>query len=147
LRDDVVAVVDELVTAGHDVIVVDQTSPEQERMGLRTVATVVPGLLPIDFGWNRQRALLMPRLRTALRRGGHRERDLTDAELLRAPQPFASPDVPARALPPHAGGPGPSGSAPMNPPSGPVPSPDARAVPSGRADGGAAPPGARSLLD
>ncbi len=88
LRDDVVAVVDELVTAGHDVIVVDQTSPEQERMGLRTVATVVPGLLPIDFGWNRQRALLMPRLRTALRRGGHRESDLTDAELLRAPHPF-----------------------------------------------------------
>ncbi|MGM1075177.1 amidohydrolase [Streptomyces sp. H28] len=35
----------------------------------------------------------------------------------------------------------------MNPPSGPVPSPDARAVPPGRADGGAAPPGARGLLD
>ncbi|MEU3281366.1 TOMM precursor leader peptide-binding protein [Streptomyces antibioticus] len=88
LRDDVAAVRDELVGAGHDVIVVDQTSPEQEQMGLRTVATVVPGLLPIDFGWNRQRALLMPRLRTALRRGGHRDRDLTDAELLLAPHPF-----------------------------------------------------------
>ncbi|MFF5636089.1 TOMM precursor leader peptide-binding protein [Streptomyces sp. NPDC012825] len=88
LRDDVSVVVDELVEAGHDVVVVDQTTPEQERAGLRTVATVVPGLLPIDFGWNRQRALLMPRLRTALRRGGHRSRDLTEAELLRAPHPF-----------------------------------------------------------
>ncbi|MFE4422203.1 TOMM precursor leader peptide-binding protein [Streptomyces sp. NPDC056817] len=88
LRDDVAVVRDELVRAGHDVIVVDQTSPEQERMGLRTVGTVVPGLLPIDFGWNRQRALLMPRLRTALRRGGHRDRDLTDAEIRRAPHPF-----------------------------------------------------------
>ncbi|MGY3206130.1 TOMM precursor leader peptide-binding protein [Streptomyces sp. TE5632] len=88
LRDDVAVVRDELVRAGHDVIVVDQTSPEQERMGLRTVSTVVPGLLPIDFGWNRQRALLMPRLRTALRRGGHRDRDLTDAEIRRAPHPF-----------------------------------------------------------
>ncbi|WP_435843652.1 TOMM precursor leader peptide-binding protein [Streptomyces fradiae] len=88
LRDDLLAVRDELVRAGHDVIVVDQTSPEQERMGLRTVSTVVPGLLPIDFGWNRQRALLMPRLRTALRRGGHRERDLTEAEVNRAPHPF-----------------------------------------------------------
>ncbi|MFE9168755.1 TOMM precursor leader peptide-binding protein [Streptomyces kebangsaanensis] len=88
LRDDVAVVRDELVRAGHDVVVVDQTSPEQERMGLRTVSTVVPGLLPIDFGWNRQRALLMPRLRTALRRGGHRDRDLTDAEILRAPHPF-----------------------------------------------------------
>ncbi|MEV2209456.1 TOMM precursor leader peptide-binding protein, partial [Streptomyces sp. NPDC047970] len=88
LRDDVAAVGDELVRAGHDVIVVDQTSPEQERMGLRTVSAVVPGLLPIDFGWNRQRALLMPRLRTALRRGGHRDADLGEAELLRAPHPF-----------------------------------------------------------
>ncbi|MFG3353122.1 TOMM precursor leader peptide-binding protein [Streptomyces sp. NPDC048001] len=88
LRDDVAAVGDELVRAGHDVIVVDQTSPEQERMGLRTVSAVVPGLLPIDFGWNRQRALLMPRLRTALRRGGHRDADLAEAELLRAPHPF-----------------------------------------------------------
>ncbi|GAT84453.1 cyclodehydratase [Streptomyces sp. F-3] len=88
LLDDVAVVRDELVRAGHDVIVVDQTSPEQERMGLRTISAVVPGLLPIDFGWNRQRALLMPRLRTALRRGGHRDRDLTDAEIRRAPHPF-----------------------------------------------------------
>ncbi|MEU8518858.1 TOMM precursor leader peptide-binding protein [Streptomyces sp. NBC_01216] len=88
LRDDVAVVRDALVGAGHDVVVVDQTSPEQERMGLRTVCTVVPGLLPIDFGWNRQRALLMPRLRTALRRGGHRARDLTDADVHRAPHPF-----------------------------------------------------------
>ncbi|MFF4244804.1 TOMM precursor leader peptide-binding protein [Streptomyces sp. NPDC001822] len=88
LRDDVRAVVDELVGAGHDVIAVDQTTPEQAGMGLRTVSTLVPGLLPIDFGWNRQRAPLMPRLRTALRRGGHRTTDLTDAEIRRVPHPF-----------------------------------------------------------
>ncbi|MEE1926723.1 TOMM precursor leader peptide-binding protein [Streptomyces sp. TRM 70351] len=88
LRDDVLAVRDALVGAGHDVIAVDQTTPEQERMGLRTVSTLVPGLLPIDFGWNRQRALLLPRLRTALRRGGHRATDLTDAEIRRVPHPF-----------------------------------------------------------
>lgn len=69
-------------------IVVDQTTPEQERVGLRTVSTLVPGLLPIDFGWNRQRAPLMPRLRTALRRGGHRTTDLTDAEIRMVPHPF-----------------------------------------------------------
>ncbi|MFE4451674.1 TOMM precursor leader peptide-binding protein [Streptomyces sp. NPDC056796] len=88
LSDDVRAVVGELAAAGHDVIAVDQTTPEQERMGLRTVSTLVPGLLPIDFGWNRQRAPLMPRLRTALRRGGHRTTDLTDAEIRMVPHPF-----------------------------------------------------------
>ncbi|MFI8420683.1 TOMM precursor leader peptide-binding protein [Streptomyces sp. NPDC085479] len=88
LRDDLRVVTEALTGAGHDVVVVDQTTPEQERMGLRTVSTLVPGLLPIDFGWNRQRAPLMPRLRTALRRGGHRATDLTDREVHRVPHPF-----------------------------------------------------------
>ncbi|MFF5337954.1 TOMM precursor leader peptide-binding protein [Streptomyces sp. NPDC013181] len=88
LRDDLRAVVDQLAGAGHDVIAVDQTTPEQERMGLRTVATLAPGLLPIDFGWNRRRAPYMPRLRTALRRGGHRTTDLTEAGMRMVPHPF-----------------------------------------------------------
>ncbi|MFF2850665.1 TOMM precursor leader peptide-binding protein [Streptomyces sp. NPDC058001] len=88
LRDDVAFVRDELVRAGHDVVVVDQTTPEQHRMGLRTVATLVPGLLPIDFGWSRQRAPLLPRLRTAAYRGGLRTAPLTDAEIRRVPHPF-----------------------------------------------------------
>ena len=88
LLDDVLFCRDELVRAGHDVIVVDQTTSEQERIGLRTVSTIVPGLLPIDFGWAKQRALLMPRMRTALRRGGLRAADLTDAQIRRVPHPF-----------------------------------------------------------
>ncbi|MBP2406733.1 bacteriocin biosynthesis docking scaffold, SagD family [Streptomyces netropsis] len=88
LRDDVLLCRDELVRAGFDVIVVDQTSPEQERMGLTTVSTVVPGLLPIDFGWSRQRAPRMPRMRSAFRRAGWRSTDLTDDELRMVPHPF-----------------------------------------------------------
>ncbi|MCZ4124574.1 TOMM precursor leader peptide-binding protein [Streptomyces sp. H39-S7] len=88
LLDDVVLCRDALVGAGFDVIVVDQTTPEQERLGLRTVCTLVPGLLPIDFGWTRQRALTMPRLRSAFRRAGLRDTDLADGELRRVPHPF-----------------------------------------------------------
>jgi ribosomal protein S12 methylthiotransferase accessory factor len=88
LREDVLWCRDELGRAGYEVIVVDQTTPEQRRMGLRTVCTIVPGLLPIDFGWSRQRALTMPRLRTALRRGGLRADDLAEAEIRRVPHPF-----------------------------------------------------------
>jgi ribosomal protein S12 methylthiotransferase accessory factor len=51
-----------LADLGHDVVVVDQTTPEQARRGVCAVRVVVPGLLPIDFGWSRQRALRMPRL-------------------------------------------------------------------------------------
>ncbi|MGI5152733.1 TOMM precursor leader peptide-binding protein [Plantactinospora sp. CA-294935] len=71
LRQDLQGILDELYGKGYDVIVVDQTTPEQFGMGLRTVCTIVPGLLPIDFGWRRQRALTMPRLERRMReRGG-----------------------------------------------------------------------------
>ncbi|MFI6785066.1 TOMM precursor leader peptide-binding protein [Micromonospora sp. NPDC050276] len=78
----------ELERTGFDVIVVDQTTPEQRRMGLHTVSTIVPGLLPIDFGWTRQRALQMPRLRSAPRLAGLRTSDLTDRDLRTVPHPF-----------------------------------------------------------
>jgi ribosomal protein S12 methylthiotransferase accessory factor len=79
---------DELVKAGHDVIVVDQTSSEQRMVGLRSVCMVVPGLVPIDFGWSLQRALHMPRTFTALRCAGLRSADLSPADLHRVPHPF-----------------------------------------------------------
>ncbi|MEI7032418.1 TOMM precursor leader peptide-binding protein [Streptomyces pratensis] len=88
LREDLERCVDAVTAAGFDVIVVDQTMPEQRELGLRTVSVIVPGLLPIDFGWSRQRALGMPRLRTALREAGLRTADLTDADLNSAPHPF-----------------------------------------------------------
>ncbi|QKW18188.1 TOMM precursor leader peptide-binding protein [Kitasatospora sp. NA04385] len=88
LLDDLLFCRDQLTGAGYDVIAVDQTTPEQRALGLHTVCTIVPGLLPIDFGWTRQRALHLPRLRTALRRGGLRDTDLSDAELRLVPHPF-----------------------------------------------------------
>lgn len=88
LRDDVDNVVQEIAAAGYDTIVVDQTTPEQNDLGLHTVATFAPGLLPIDFGWNRQRALRMPRLRNAFRHAGWRSTDLADADIVRLPHPF-----------------------------------------------------------
>ncbi|MER6830575.1 TOMM precursor leader peptide-binding protein [Streptosporangium sp. NPDC000563] len=80
---------DRLVDAGLDVLVVDQTAPEQELLGLRTVRVIAPGLLPMDFGWSRQRALHMPRTRSAFRRAGWRTTDLDDSELHQVPHPFA----------------------------------------------------------
>ncbi|MFF8611658.1 TOMM precursor leader peptide-binding protein [Streptomyces sp. NPDC015350] len=88
LREDLTRCVDAVTAAGFDVIVVDQTMPEQRGLGLTTVGVIVPGLLPIDFGWTRQRALGMDRLRTALREAGLRGHDLADADLNPAPHPF-----------------------------------------------------------
>ncbi|WP_239313939.1 TOMM precursor leader peptide-binding protein [Plantactinospora mayteni] len=88
LLDDLRRCVDEIGAAGFDVIVVDQTMPEERDLGLHTVKVIVPGLVPIDFGWQRQRAPLLPRTRTALRAAGLRDRDLRPEELNNAPHPF-----------------------------------------------------------
>ncbi|MGW4817685.1 TOMM precursor leader peptide-binding protein [Streptomyces sp. NPDC004227] len=88
VRDDLLAAVDAVTSAGFDVVVVDQTTPEQRALGLHTVKVLVPGLLPLDFGWTRQRARHMPRMRTALREAGLRPDDLTVADLNPGPHPF-----------------------------------------------------------
>ncbi|MBP2406740.1 TOMM precursor leader peptide-binding protein [Streptomyces syringium] len=88
LATDVGTCVDAVAAAGFDVIVVDQTLPEQRDLGLHTVSVLVPGLVPIDFGRRRQRALRMPRTRTALYEAGLRERELLPGELNPAPHPF-----------------------------------------------------------
>jgi ribosomal protein S12 methylthiotransferase accessory factor len=88
LRGDVESCVAMLAEAGHDVIVVNQTLDLQRELGLHTVSVIVPGLLPIDFGWARQRAPYMPRMRTAPRAAGLVDRDLTLADLHLVPHPF-----------------------------------------------------------
>ncbi|MGW1158640.1 TOMM precursor leader peptide-binding protein [Streptomyces sp. NPDC002519] len=88
LREDVERCVAAVTARGFDVVVVDQTAPEQRALGLSTVKVLVPGLIPIDFGWSRQRGPLMPRVRTALREGGLRDDDLTPDDLNPAPHPF-----------------------------------------------------------
>ncbi|SFD98607.1 ribosomal protein S12 methylthiotransferase accessory factor [Actinacidiphila alni] len=88
LAADVATCVGAVTKAGFDVIVIDQTMPEQRALGFHTAGVIVPGLLPIDFGWRRQRARHLPRTRTALREAGLRDRDLTADDLNEAPHPF-----------------------------------------------------------
>ncbi|MEU4094291.1 TOMM precursor leader peptide-binding protein [Streptomyces sp. NPDC026673] len=88
LREDLEAAVAAVTAHGFDVVVVDQTMPEQRDVGLHTASVLVPGLVPIDFGWHRQRALHLPRLRTAPREAGFTDHDLRTDELNLAPHPF-----------------------------------------------------------
>ena len=60
----------ELLRPDYEVLVVEQTLPAQKVLGVRSVKVIVPGLVPIDFGWRQQRALSMPR--TAERAGAYR---------------------------------------------------------------------------
>ncbi|MFE0348728.1 TOMM precursor leader peptide-binding protein [Streptomyces griseoluteus] len=88
LRADVEAVVADVTARGFDVVVVDQTAPEQRGLGLSTAKVLVPGLIPIDFGFSRQRGPWLPRTRTALREAGLRTADLPPYDCNPAPHPF-----------------------------------------------------------
>lgn len=88
LRDDVRFCIEHVLALGFDVVAVNQTPPEQAVADLHTVRVLVPGFLPIDFGWDRQRAVGMPRLRTVLRQSGLRPTDLDPTDLHLHPHPF-----------------------------------------------------------
>ncbi|WP_152442593.1 TOMM precursor leader peptide-binding protein [Nocardiopsis kunsanensis] len=88
LTDDLRYCRDELARAGFDTLVVDQTSPEQRRSGVHTVCVLTPGLLPIDFGWDRQRALLMPRIGRVARDHGWEPQRVREALSAAVPHPF-----------------------------------------------------------
>ncbi|MGW8485718.1 TOMM precursor leader peptide-binding protein [Streptomyces sp. NPDC055886] len=74
--------------APGDVVVIDQTSAEQVGLGLRTVAVIAQGLIPIDFGWDQQRALHSERLRSAAYGAGLRAEPLGEQDIHRHPHPF-----------------------------------------------------------
>ncbi len=88
LLDDLSYCLNHVLGLGMDVIIVDQTSPETARAGLKTVCVIVPGLLPMEFGWLRWRALELPRLRTVPRTAGFLETDFDPAMCNLVPHPF-----------------------------------------------------------
>lgn len=79
----------ELLDTDQDVLVVEQTLPTQAALGVRSVKVLLPGLVPIDFGWHRQRALSMARTkeRAAAFRDTHRPASGQD-EMVLVPHPF-----------------------------------------------------------
>ncbi len=88
LLDDLQLCIDVIVKLGMDVIVVEQTSPELEGTGLKVARVIIPGLLPIDFGWGMQRAYNLPRLRTVPRSAGFLKEDFDPSLLNTTPHPF-----------------------------------------------------------
>lgn len=55
LTDELRALIARLLTVADDVLVVDQTSDELARLGLRCVKVLAPGLLPMTFGHQHRR--------------------------------------------------------------------------------------------
>jgi ribosomal protein S12 methylthiotransferase accessory factor len=71
-----------------DVIVVDQTTPEISQNGLHCVKVIIPGMLPMTFGYDLTRLQGLGRVLTVPMELGYRKHPLTYKELNPHPHPF-----------------------------------------------------------
>lgn len=88
LTDDLTEMMRRLARHGLDVIVVNQTTPEHQVGGFCCVKTIVPGLLPMTFGYHNRRTHGLPRLLEVPRLLGYRDRALRPEEINPHPHPF-----------------------------------------------------------
>jgi ribosomal protein S12 methylthiotransferase accessory factor len=86
LRDDIDHLLAMLASVGlRQVVTVDQTCVEALRAGLRTVKVLIPGALPMDFGYGKCRAHRLPRFTALTATLGGQGTSYTH----RIPHPFA----------------------------------------------------------
>jgi ribosomal protein S12 methylthiotransferase accessory factor len=90
LREDLLEMLDRFRSENMAVIVVNQTGPEHQAVGLHCVRVLIPGTLPLTYGHRRRRLRNLPRLLTAPRRLGRAETPLSAADINQLPHPFAA---------------------------------------------------------
>lgn len=80
--------VDVILRRGLDVVVIDQTSPEQRSIGMRSVKVLIPGALPMTFGHLNRRTRGLRRLLEVPRELGYWKSPKSYDELELYPHPF-----------------------------------------------------------
>jgi len=88
LTADLADLLEAVMGCGLDVIVVDQTSPEILRNGLHCVKVIVPGMLPMTFGYHMTRLEGLGRVLTVPARLGYAREPLEPGQLNPHPHPF-----------------------------------------------------------
>ncbi len=88
LRADLQYSIEQLFKLDIDLIVVDQTAPELKGTGLKVARVIAPGLVPIDFGWDRHRLFDLARIRTVPHTAGYYETEWDMSTLNITPHPF-----------------------------------------------------------
>jgi ribosomal protein S12 methylthiotransferase accessory factor len=88
LSDDLREAVKRFLDSWMDVVVVDQTAPEHRAGGFSCVKVLVPGSVPMTFGYHHRRTVGLPRLGTVPKLLGHRPEPLPYEDLNPHPHPF-----------------------------------------------------------
>jgi ribosomal protein S12 methylthiotransferase accessory factor len=78
---------DTLTRLHGDVVIIDETTPELEALGIRAVKTLVQGMLTMSFG-HQYRRIVMKRVQEAPVRTGRRRSPIREEEINLFPHPF-----------------------------------------------------------
>jgi len=88
LTDDLKDILQALRQSDLEVIVIDQTSPEIERNGLHCVKVLIPGMLPMTFGYSLTRLMGLERVLKVPVLLGYADHPLAPDQLNPHPHPF-----------------------------------------------------------
>lgn len=88
LTDDLKHLLRTFRSLSMDVIVVDQTTPEMERNGLSCVKVLIPGMLPMTFGYHMTRLVGLDRVLKVPAKLGYADAPLRPEQLNAHPHPF-----------------------------------------------------------
>ncbi|WP_243735047.1 TOMM precursor leader peptide-binding protein [Paenibacillus turpanensis] len=88
MKEELEALLHRLEAHGFEVIVVDQTSPETLKKGLHCVKVLIPGMLPMSFGYAFTRLTGLSRVLEIPEKLGFTNRPLTPEQLNPHPHPF-----------------------------------------------------------
>lgn len=88
LTEDLKAMIGKFLRLHLDVVVVDQTTPELRRNGLHCVKVLIPGMLPMTFGYHFTRLAGLERALRVPAELGYAKRPLRPEELNAHPHPF-----------------------------------------------------------
>ncbi|OXM83010.1 TOMM precursor leader peptide-binding protein [Paenibacillus rigui] len=88
LTEDLKAMIGKFLRLHLDVVVVDQTTPELRRNGLHCVKVLIPGMLPMTFGYHFTRLAGLERALRVPAELGYIEKPLHPEELNAHPHPF-----------------------------------------------------------
>lgn len=88
LTEDLTRLIDHYQAQGVDTIVVDQTTPEQRKLGFHCAKVIMPGMLPMTFGHQYRRVHGFKRLAEWPVLLGYHTEPLTEGQINPYPHPF-----------------------------------------------------------
>ncbi|XID94716.1 TOMM precursor leader peptide-binding protein [Paenibacillaceae bacterium WGS1546] len=88
LTQDLIGLLRRILVSGLDVIAIDQTAPEASRLGLHCAKALIPGLVPMSYGYRLERLSGLRRVVDVPRRLGYSPEPLLPERLNVDPHPF-----------------------------------------------------------